>query len=431
MWILLVFYDFLFIPISLILLAIICLFNKKIRRGLLGRLGNFSQLRRKLSRCPDQQKKVLFHVSSFGEFLQAKPVMEKLKELEPDLCIVVSVFSPSGFDNIEEKFPVDVLCYLPIDGFTVIKRFVETISPGAAVIVRHDIWPNFVYRMRRNNVPVLLIDATLPENSVRYLPVIKNLFRLLFDQLSAILVVSENQKEHFRRLMGKDEKVYVFGDTKYDQVFERAKLTGEFLQFSNHAIFNDKQIFVAGSTWEDDENVIIPAFQSLAKTVENAFLIIAPHEPHKERIEEIQKKCRESGISCALLTEIQSGKKIKNVKCLIVDMIGVLANIYSLGKVAFVGGSFYAKIHNVLEPAVYGIPVLMGPKMQNSAEAIDLVQSGGAKIVRNEEEMSRSLLEMFQSEEIAAKYGDRAKNQVMDNVGSSQKIAEYLLEQMK
>ncbi|NOZ60632.1 MAG: hypothetical protein GXO74_03025 [Calditrichaeota bacterium] len=424
---LLILYDFFFIPISLIFVFFFSLFNRKIRRGLAGRLGNFSRLRQKLSQCPAEQKTILFHVSSFGEFLQAKPVMEKLKQKKPELCIVVSVFSPSGFDNIEEQFPVDALCYLPIDGYTVMKKFVETVAPQAAVIVRHDVWPNFVWRLRRNKIPAVLIDATLPEKSVRYLPVIKNLFRALFNQLSAILAVSQKEKNHFRRLLGNDEKVHVFGDTKYDQVFDRSSFGEKFLQFSNHQIFQNKQIFVAGSTWHDDEEVLIPSFQDLAGEIENAFLIIAPHEPREERIEEIRHACREMDIGCALLSELQSGENIEGARCLIVDMIGVLANIYSLGKVAFVGGSFYAKIHNVLEPAVYGIPVLMGPKMRNSAEAIDLVESGSAQIVRDGAEMSRALVRMFQDDSFTRQNGERAKMQVMKNVGSSEKIADFLL----
>ncbi len=428
--ILLFFYDFIFIPIALFFLFIFGVFNRKIRKGLAGRLGNFNRLREKLSHCPSEKKRILFHVSSFGEFLQAKPLMEKLKQHDPELCIIVSVFSPSGFDNIEEKFPVDILCYFPIDGFLVIKKFIETISPRAAVIVRHDIWPNFLWRLKRNNIPAILIDSTLPDKTVRYLPVMKHLFRLLFNQLTSILVVSEKEKTHFVEILGKDDKIEIFGDTKYDQVFERSKFTEKFLSFANHKIFKDKKILVAGSTWPDDEEVLIPSFRSLLRKNKDVFLVIAPHETHLSRIEEIQRLCQEYEIKCETLSNLQKDKEAGDAQCLIVDMIGVLANIYSLGKVAFVGGSFFAKVHNVLEPAVYGIPVLVGPKMNNSAEAIDLVESGGALIVRNSEEMTDYLVKFFEDEDFANKHGERAKEQVMKNVGSSEKVAQYVLRLM-
>lgn len=423
---LLLVYNILFFPLAFLLANFISLFNTKIRRGLTGRKNTFQYIKKALPKFDNNQPKVLFHVSSYGEFLQARPVLQHLKKINPRLCLIVTVFSPSGYDNIKLEPPIDIICYLPIDGFFQMKRFISLISPQVVVIIRHDIWPNFVWRIWKENIPLLLIDASLPNKSTYTFPVLKTLTRTLYRQMTKILTISENETEKFRELTGEVEKIVNVGDTKYDQVFERSKLSNNFKEISGHPIFKNKNIFVCGSSWEEDEAFIIPAFQNITRKVENAFLIIAPHEPYKKRIEEIKKTCRENGLRCVCLSALASEND--SVQCLIIDQIGLLANIYSFAKVAFVGGSFYTKIHNVLEPAIYGVPILFGPKMNNSMEAENLLAHEAAIKVGSIKQISDLSVRLFLEPEFAAKYGNRAKEIVMKNVGSSEKIARMLFE---
>jgi len=418
-------YNLIFIPFSLIVTSILSLVNPKIRKGLSGRVKILKKVRKDLVKIGSHQPRIICHVSSYGEFLQGKPVFEQLKQLNPNLFIIVTVFSPSGYENITVQPPIDYLCYLPIDSYFGMKKFISIISPDVAVIVRHDIWPNFIWQLKKRNIPLILIDASLSEKSSHFYPVLRNLSRLQFNQFDSIMAITDEEANRFRRLIGKQEKIEVIGDTKYDQVYERSKFRERFSRVSRHPALKNKKILIAGSTWGEDEAIIIPAFQKITTNIENVMLIIAPHEPTPRRIDEIKLRCEKLELKPICLTELDKGKH--DFDCLIIDQIGLLANIYSLGMAAFVGGSFHTKIHNVLEPAVYGVPVFFGPKMTNSAEAKTLIQNNAAIIVYSIDEVYQLMMKFIQKPEFGKTFGKRAKEIVMNNVGSSRKIAQNLL----
>lgn len=425
---LLVFYNLIFIPLSLFSLGFIKFFNSKIYRGLIGRKKFLKNLKINLPIEAKKRPLILFHVSSFGEYLQAKPLMFQLKALNPNVFILATVFSPSGYENIKQQQPIDFLSYLPIDSYREMKKFISLVSPKIVVIVRHDIWPNFVRRIRLENIPLFLIDASLPQKSFLLNPITNILQRILLSQMSAILTISDQETEKYLSLIKNSEKIKTMGDTKYDQVFLRSKFSDKFLSFSTQPILENRKILVAGSSWPEDEAFILAAFAKVYKTFKNALLIIAPHEPTEERIEEIRNRCEKNGLTSVCLSKLG---RDNHVNCIIVDQIGILANIYSLGTAAFVGGSFHTKIHNVLEPAVYGVPIFFGPKMKNSVEAITLLESDAATVVESVEQITELLNTLFRDADYAGEFGKRAKDVVEKNIGSANRIAQFLLDQMK
>jgi len=429
MRILIFFYNIVLIPLALLFFSIASQFNPKIRKGLQGRKKLFQNLKNEIPTIEAHRQTIWFHVSSYGEFLQAKPVLDQLKSINPNLFLLVTVFSPSGFENIKIQHPVDYLCYLPFDTYFAIKKFFSIINPEIAVIVRHDIWPNFVWRLYTQKIPLYLIDASLPEKSSRFYPVFKSLNKIIFQKISEVFVIAEEEVNKFKMLGVNPDSIKITGDTKYDQVYERSLNTQKISQLINHPDLKEKRIIIAGSTWQEDEAFVIPAFHQVLKNVNNCFLIIAPHEPTLKRINEIEQLCDKFGINSVRLSGFEKYKK--ETQCLIIDQIGLLSSIYSLGDAAFVGGSFYFKIHNVLEPAVFGMPVFFGPKMTNSAEAIKLINNESAIIVNSVEQIANLLTRVFNDFEFAKKYGDKAKSLVMQNVGSSKKIAEFLVDRLK
>ncbi len=422
-------YNVLIIPPAIFFLSIISLFNLKTRKGLSGRFGLIKKLKNELPVKKSDRDVTWFHVSSYGEFLQAKPVLDQLKKKNPKLFIFVTVFSPSGFENIKVEQPIDYLCYLPFDRYFTIKKFISIINPKIAVIVRHDIWPNCVWLLHKKGIPLYLIDASLPKNSSRFKPLFRYLNQVLFCKLAGVFVISEEEVRKFQKLGVESDKIKIFGDTKYDQVYERSLNNEKITQLIDHPILSNKKVLVAGSTWQEDEAVLISAFRQVHEKNKDTFLIIAPHEPALKRITDIEQQCHKANIKTVRWSDL--GKFENETKCLIIDRIGLLSAIYSLGDVAFVGGSFYYKIHNVLEPAVFGIPVFFGPKMTTSAEAYKLLEHEAALIVNSVAQIVNLLTKIFKNTKFAKKYGDNAKNLVKQNIGSSKRIAAFLIDKLK
>jgi len=423
--ILLVLYNIFFVPLFYIALLLASLVNSKIIRGFHGRKKLFSRIRNNVAGMESGRPKIWIHVSSYGEFLQVKPVLYQLKSLNPNIFIFITFFSPSGYENVTVEPPVDYISYLPLDSYFNAKKFISIVEPQLAVIVRHDIWPNFVWHLSRRNIPLFLIDASLPDNSSRFWPILRGINKKLFSILDAIMVVSEEEKEKFKKVVTDPEKLIVAGDTKYDQVIERSQNLKRIALLLNHDYIIKHRIIVVGSSWESDESVLIPAFKKLSEKFKDLFLVIAPHEPTQQRIAGIENRLRDKDIQSVCLSELT--EEAEDFQCLIIDRIGLLANIYYLATVAFVGGSFHSKIHNVLEPAVYGRPVIFGPKMKTSSEAIHLLKHNAAIQVNSMKEFIDVVSGLLKDPERSAQFGNKARQTVMKNVGNSKKIAEFLL----
>ena len=308
------------------------------------------------------------------------------------------------------------------------KKFISIINPKVSVIVRHDIWLNYVWLLHKKRIPLYLIDASLPKNSSRFNPVFRYLNQVLFRKFAGVFVISEDEVQKFQKLGVESKKIKIIGATKYDQVYERSRNNEKISQLINHPFLRNKKVLVAGSTWQEDEAFLIPAFQEVQKTISVSMLLIAPHEPTQKRINEIEQQCRQVNIKTVRWSELENFEN--DTRCLIIDRIGLLSSIYFLGDAAFVGGSFYYKIHNVLEPAVYGIPVFFGPKMTTSAEAFKLLEHDAAILVKTTEQIVNLLTRIFENPKFEKNYGDKAKKLVMQNVGSSKKIAEFLVDQL-
>lgn len=410
------FYNYIIIPLFYILIQTGRIFNDKIRRGIRGRKRMFEELILDSANFSKTKKMIWFHSSSLGEFEQAKPIIEALKKDE-NLNILVTFFSPSGYEN-SKKYPyADLVSYIPFDSFQNAQRFRQIVRPDLAVMMRYDIWPNHVWMMNKFKVPVFIVDATMKRNSARKFPFLKSFHKILFKELTKILTVSKSDAEGFKGFGCTDNQIKVVGDTRFDRVYQRS-LKARSRNLINENLFKNKNIFAAGSTWSVDEDVIIPAFIKLAKYDKSAVLLIAPHEPSIINLEKIENEF----IGELPTIRFSHMNNYNNEPVIIVDSIGILLTLYTYASAAFIGGSFKQNVHNVLEAAVYGIPVLFGPKIESSQEAQELLKRGGGILIRNKREAYRQMRTLFSNDDLRIAKGQIAFQYVHENLGATDKI---------
>ncbi len=412
-----IFYNLFIIPSLYFGSRIAGIFNEKMRRGIIGRKRIFENLILDALSINKSKKLLWFHSSSLGEFEQAKPIIEELKKRQ-NINILITFFSPSGYEN-SRKYPyADLVAYIPFDTSSNAEKFIKLVRPDLAIMMRYDIWPNHIWAMKKAGITSYLVDATMEHNSPRKIPFIKNFHKILFRDITRILTVSEKDAAEFKDFGINGDKIKAIGDTRFDRVYQRS-LSARSRNLIKDNLLEGKKIFVAGSTWELDEEVILPAFIKLAKYDKDIILIIAPHEPtlmHLEKIENDFAKEIDT-IRFSFLNEY------KNERVIIVDSIGILLTLYTYADAAFIGGSFKQNIHNVLEAAVYGIPVIYGPKIEKSAEALELMKRGGGIMIKNKREAYRQLRTLFSNEKIRKEKGEISYKFVQENLGATRKNA--------
>lgn len=416
------FYNAIIIPALYFGLLIASLFNSKVRTGFRGRKKIFENLIIEAAALNKSKKLVWFHSSSLGEFEQAKPIIEELKK-RVDVNILVTFFSPSGYLNSKNYPYADLVSYIPFDTATNAQKFISLVKPDLSIIMRYDIWPNHIREMKRAGVSRLLVDATMKEKSSRKIPLIKNFHETLFKKITKILTVSETDAKGFKEFGCKDEQLKVVGDTRFDRVYQRS-LKAKQSKIVRDKILSGKKVFVAGSTWAADEEVIFPALLKLNKFVKDIIFIVVPHEPTLLNIENIEN---ELGRYLETI-RFSNLNNYKNEKVIIVDTIGILLTLYSYADVAFVGGGFKYNVHNVLEAAVYGIPVLFGPKIENSQEPKELLKRGSGILIKNKQEAYRKLRTLFNNDDLRKSKKEISLRYIEENLGATEKIVKEILE---
>jgi 3-deoxy-D-manno-octulosonic-acid transferase len=415
-------YNIILVPVLWIGFQILRLFSAKVRTGIDGRKELFGALRSYLDSHPTILR-VWVHASSMGEFEQAKPIIEMLKRSNPDIHVVATFFSPSGFTNNQRYTYADHISYIPIDTIGKAGKFVSMLRPNMAIVIRYDIWPNHIWTCASQGVPVLLVNATMRKGSMRLWPLIRAFHRSLFDCFTAILTVSEDDASGFRSLRLSRPEVIVAGDTRYDRVMGRVQSARQ-KPLVTDDVRRGRTVVVFGSSWTEDEEVFLPVLFKLLERNAPCLFIIVPHEPTIEHLETIEYKLRGKATSL----RFSFIGRYDNEQVLIVDSIGNLLSLYASADIAFVGGGFKSNVHNTLEPAAYGIPVLYGPKIGNSREAAELAEAGGSIVVHNKQELYRHMLTLLQDEEIRKSMGKCAGDFVGARSGSTEVIVAHVMD---
>ena len=417
------FYNVILIPLGYIAILIVAIFDDKLRTGLTGRQVTRREMERFRKKYPGKEL-YLVHSASLGEFEQAKPVIRGLKTLRPDVKIVASFTSPSGYENAVRIPEVDLFTYLPLDTYFRMRRFVQKLRPTKMIFVMYELWPNLILNAVLHHIPTYLISARIRKTSLKWKPVVRSFFSCMYRSLNYVYAVSKEDQETVKRLVGSVKiKVLALGDTRYDQVFQRARKQ---ISQSVPRLFREGPVLIAGSVWPQDTRHLFPALFRVLKKHPGLRLIIAPHEPNDYALETIEDAFHNEGFETLRLSQVQTSLPAAVV--VIVDRVGVLAELYHQSQLAFVGGSFRGSIHNVMEPAVAGIPVLFGPTHHNSHEAQLLLEAGGGFCCENERELYRRMHTFLANSKTYQAAAEAARQVILKNLGASARTVKEILE---
>lgn len=407
-------YRYLINPVFLFLVHIVAMFNKKVRSGIKNRRRVNEKLEAWLDTIRDNDKRILFHAASLGEFEHIKPLLSSIKK-QYNTKNIVTFFSPSGYENAELNPGMDYKTYVPMESIGSWKKFYKKLKPEIIVIAKHDVWPGQIWAAQLLGIPIYLINASLAASSSRANFVTRKFLRAVYRPITQICAISEQDKKHFNDAFHLNN-VEFLGDTKYDQVVFR-KLAAQKQNLLPEKWFKNSKIIVAGSIWPEDAVHLFPALISLLKQTDNWKVIIVPHQPTDVFIDKIEnhfKKFKPGKFS--------NRNEIEDERILVVDAIGYLAGLYHYAKIAYVGGSFRQGIHNTMEPAIFGIPVLYGPVHHNSYEAEQLANGNGGIVVNNTRELTSRIMDIVLDKESREVLGKKAFTYASANTGATEKL---------
>ncbi|MDP8208820.1 MAG: glycosyltransferase N-terminal domain-containing protein [Candidatus Electryonea clarkiae] len=419
-----VLYNTFGIPLMASALRLGSLGSTKIREGIRDRNNEGKRLRLARQRCSKDRKRIIIHCASAGELESAIPLIDALKE-KSNAEIILTYFSPSAVQRSEKiKVTADNIC-LPFDSARRVKRFLGILDPSLVIIVKHDIWPNLVWMSRDRGIPAVLVNGNFRPDSARLSWYSRGFNRAILGSLDCIFAVADDDAMRFRELTGDDVTIEAAGDTRFDRVRQRA-LDGREDQGELAELLENHPTAVAGSTWPDDEKLLLSSWSEIQKEISDAVLILVPHEPTEEHLLRLAKECKKLELGFVRLSELKNGSAPESVIC--VDSTGILAGLYGLGKIAYVGGGHGKGVHSVIEPAVFGIPVLFGPNFLMSHEARDLIRIGAAQAINKNSEIITAFSDALSGKENSKRCGELAARYVDGKTGVSDMLASRLAE---
>lgn len=384
---------------------IAALFNKKVRTMMRGHHDTWQILRRKIG----TDHYVWFHAASLGEFEQGRPLMEHLKRQHPEKKILLTFFSPSGYEVRKNYAGADVVCYLPFDTpFNAIK-FVKLARPEEAYFIKYEFWRNYIDILHRNHIPVYSVSSIFRPNQIFFRWYGRNYARVLH-RITHFYVQNETSKKLLANI-GVNQ-VTVVGDTRFDRVIDIRHAAKPLPLVERFA--GCWKVLVVGSSWQPDEDIIINYFNNN----QHFKLVLAPHVVSETHLRQIEEKLQRPYVRYSAATL----KSVAEADCLIIDCYGLLSSIYRYATIAYVGGGFGVGIHNVPEAAVYGIPVIIGPNNKKFREAQDLIENGGCSEIKNADDFAKVMHVFLNDKEALTKAGQAAGSYIQSNAGATAQI---------
>lgn len=402
------------------LIRIAAIFNKKVRLLVKGQSCTFDILKSKIG---PNDRVVWFHAASLGEFEQGRPLMERLRQTHPEYKILLTFFSPSGYEVRKDYNGADCVCYLPVDTWSNARTFVKYAHPEMAFFIKYEFWENFYKSLNNKNIPIYSVSSIFRPT--------QHFFRW-YGNAKTLRYVSHFyvQNEESRKLLsgiGIKDNVTVVGDTRFDRVLDirhQAKdlpLVEKFVkgegkkgEDGEHGTSATSYVLVAGSSWQPDEDLIIPYFNSHPELK----LVIAPHVISESHLREIEAKLQRPSLRYTEATE----ENVSSADCLIINCFGLLSSIYRYAHVAYVGGGFGVGIHNVPEAAVYGVPVMIGPNNKKFSEAQALLNLGGCLEIDGAQSFNSTLDHLLSDSTFLRERGTVAGEYIERNAGCTAKI---------
>uniref|UniRef100_UPI00374FFE8D 3-deoxy-D-manno-octulosonic acid transferase n=1 Tax=Flavobacterium sp. TaxID=239 RepID=UPI00374FFE8D len=410
----------LIVHIAGFLLKITTLFSPKIKLFVNGRKHVFSILKNKIK---SEDKTIWFHAASLGEYEQGLPVIEKVKEKFPNHKIVITFFSPSGYEVRKNNSVADVTVYLPLDTKSNAKKFLKLVHPEMVFFIKYEYWPNYLNQLKKQKIKTYLISGIFRKNQ-SFFKWYGAFYRNALKSFDYFFVQNESSKNLLLSIGFNNVKIS--GDTRFDRVvsiLERDNTLQFIEQFINNSSTEykatKKTTIVIGSSWPKDESL----FVNYINESKNLKFIIAPHNIDRNHIQEFNSKISKK----IVLFSEKENKNLADYDVFIIDTIGILTKIYSYGDLAYVGGGYgNPGVHNILEPATFGIPIVVGPNYSHFAEAIALVNLGGCISISNEKQLNETVNSLIQNEDERLEKGHICSTFVQMNKGATQIILNHI-----
>ncbi len=390
----------------LLAVKIVSLFDKKVRLMVKGHAQVFRILREQIK---SDEKYIWFHAASLGEFEQGRPLMERIRKQYPQYKILLTFFSPSGYEVRKNYQGADVICYLPFDTPTNVHRFMKLAHPCMAFFIKYEFWQNYLKALQHRNIPVYSVSSIFRKEQVFFRWYGGRYYKVL-TRFTHLFVQNEVSKQLLATLG--IHNVTVVGDTRFDRVVEIMQQAKQLPLVE--AFKQNNLVFVAGSSWPPDEEIFIDYFNRHTELK----LIIAPHVIGENHLTEIIGRLKRPYVRYTQATE----ENVKQADCLIIDCFGLLSSIYRYGEIAYVGGGFGVGIHNVLEAAVFGIPVMFGPNNKRFQEAQQLLQLQGSFEIQGTDDFNALMDKFMTDTDFRLETGRKAGHYVNGNAGAADKV---------
>jgi len=383
---------------------LLSLFNNKLNLFVKGRKNIFKTLTLHLS---EKDNVIWFHSASLGEFEQGIPIIEKLKVDYPSYKILVTFFSPSGYE-IRKNYPLaDCITYLPFDTRKNAQKFVDMVNPKLAVFIKYEFWPNFLKVLKQKQIPTILISGIFRENQL-FFKSYGRFYRKALQTFNHFFVQNKLSKDLLNNIGFNN--VSFCGDTRFDRVFSITKRPKKLDFIDNFT--KDKITLVAGSTWPEDEAILVAYINTLA--TENEKFIIAPHNIKENNISQLINSCNKT------ICRYSDINKNPKAQVLIIDSIGLLTSVYAYATMAYVGGGFNKSgVHNILEPATYGLPIIIGPNFEKFNEAKKLINLGACMSITNQKSFNEVYTNLINNQDDISQKGNLSKSYILKNVGAT------------
>ncbi len=400
--------------------------SPKLKLGHTGRLGAVESLRRWADAARDPSRPLVwFHASSVGEGLQAGVVLEALRHRYPDWQYAYTHFSPSA-SELAQSLPVDIATYLPYDVGTEVDAALEALRPAAVVFTKLDLWAELACRADQRGSRVMLVAGTVRSGSSRLRWPARTLLRSGYQAVTVAGAIADEDAARLERLGIPHGRIQVTGDPRYDSVAQRVAAVATDDPLLQLGV--EGPTMVAGSTWPEDERVLLPAFQQVRQARPDARLIVAPHEPTERHLTRLERAALDLGLPVARSSAAPAPDPVPDgAPVLLIDRLGILQTVYGAGRMAYVGGAMGSRgIHSVLEPAAWGVPVAFGPGWDYSRDARLLLEAGGARALGRRDpvaDMTGIWLDWLENEETRQAQGCEARRVFTAGLGAAERTA--------
>jgi 3-deoxy-D-manno-octulosonic-acid transferase len=427
------------IHLSVMLARIVALFHPKTRKWVEGQAiaqpsgkrqrANFHQsLNHSFTHSLIHTPTFWFHAASLGEFEQGRPVIEAVRKQYPKAKLVLTFFSPSGYEIRKDYDQVDLVCYLPADTPANVNRFLDAVQPNIALFIKYEFWHNYLHELKKRQIPTLLFSAIFRPNQL-FFKWYGGFYRQMLFCFDHVLVQNKTSEELLKSIGYLN--VTVAGDTRLDRV---AQIAAQAKSYPEIEAFKGKTpLLIVGSAWPDDMEVLIPFLNQFTQPLK---VIIAPHEINTEQIQKWQSELQGTSLRFTVYSLQWKEQEAKNnpldilhstLDTLFLDTIGMLSSLYRYADFVYIGGAFGDGLHNILEPAVFGAPIFFGkPHYQKFQEAHDLLQLDGAVSVTNTEELKQGFTEVYENQLVREQRADICREYVLNNAGATEKVMEVI-----